>query len=283
MDAKERTAMGKVEDVILRHSQRGMTTLKAYLDEDYCAQAADALLALPKGTVILTTGFYVAGYAETDGPLGTVYLAKALNALGYHAVILTDAFCQGFFEPEQVEVVYAPIDAPKTYYQDLLKQYQPAACIAIERCGENVQGDYANMRGVSIAEHTARIDELFELAKEQHIPTFGVGDGGNEIGMGNLKEVISEKLSLVPCRTCVDHLIIATVSNWGAYGLTACLEAKTGKKVFPSYPEVAKYLESIVALDSVDGVKKEHICTVDGFSAEIEKEIVEGLENLLQV
>ena len=106
-----------------------------------------------------------------------------------------------------MEVVYAPIDAPKTYYQDLLKQYQPAACIAIERCGENVQGDYANMRGVSIAEHTARIDELFELAKEQHIPTFGVGDGGNEIGMGNLKEVISEKLSLVPCRTCVDHLI----------------------------------------------------------------------------
>ena len=113
--------MGKVEGVILRHSQRGMTMLKAHLDEDYCAQAADALLALPKGTVILTTGFYVAGYAETDGPLGTVYLAKALNALGYHAVILTDAFCQGFFEPEQVEVVYAPIDAPKTYYQDLLK------------------------------------------------------------------------------------------------------------------------------------------------------------------
>ena len=65
--------MGKVEGVILRHSQRGMTMLKAHLDEDYCAQAADALLALPKGTVILTTGFYVAGYAETDGPLGTVY------------------------------------------------------------------------------------------------------------------------------------------------------------------------------------------------------------------
>lgn len=34
--------------------------------------------------------------------------------------------------------------------------------------------------------------------------------------MGNLKDVISKKLSLVPCVNKVDHLVIATVSNWGS-------------------------------------------------------------------
>ena len=52
-----------------------------------------------------------------------------------------------------------------------------------------------------------------EMARQEGIPTFGVGDGGNEIGMGNLKEVIMSKLALTPCDIEVDALIIATVSN----------------------------------------------------------------------
>lgn len=269
--------MDRIEDVILRHSQRGMDILRGYVPENFCEQAAAALLEVPKGTVFLTTGFYVAGFAETDGPLGTLFTALALNKLGYRSVIVTDHFCDGFFDPYDVDVVYAEMTDGYPAYEALIEKYRPAACISIERCGENIRRDYANMRGVSIAENTAKIDCLFELAMEKGIPTFGVGDGGNEIGMGNLKDVIRTRLSLVPCRTQVDHLIIATVSNWGAYGLIAAMQKKTGKELLPSFEQVYAYLEYIVSKGSVDGVKKEHILSVDGFGPDVEKEVIDGL------
>ena len=68
-----------IEGIILRHSKRGMTILQRELPEDYCRIAAREILSWKRGTVLLTTGFYVAGFAETDGPLGTVAVSKALN------------------------------------------------------------------------------------------------------------------------------------------------------------------------------------------------------------
>ena len=92
MDAKERAAMGKVEDVILRHSQRGMTTLKAYLDEDYCAQAADALLDfcvernLP--VVLCTTGLSEEQLAKVEETAKKIPVLKSANmSLGINTLL----------------------------------------------------------------------------------------------------------------------------------------------------------------------------------------------------
>lgn len=272
-----------IEDIILRHSGRGMDILRKYLPENYCEEAAHALLSLPKGIVFLTTGFYVAGFAETDGPVGTMVLASALKKLGWQPVIITDNLCDGYFELADLDTVYVPMDAGQPYFQSLLQRERPVGMISIERCGLNSQNDYANMRGISIREHTAPIDLLFDLAQEYQIPTWGVGDGGNEIGMGNLKDVIAGKLSLVPCINKVDHLVIATVSNWGAFGMTAYLEKHTGIDLLPSYRDMKAYLEKTVSMGSIDGVNKVHTCTVDGFSAEIEKEIVDALHDSLSI
>ena len=174
------------EDIVLRYSKRGMNILKKYLKDGYCRTAAEKLLHAERGTVLLTTGFYVAGYAETDGPLGTVAVAEALNQLGFHSVVVTDKYCKGFFELKQLDVEYVDIAADEQVYEDILDKYNPVYMISIERCGENAEHEYANMRGVSITSETAAIDHLFELAPEKHIPTIGVGDGGNEIGMGNM-------------------------------------------------------------------------------------------------
>ncbi len=272
-----------IEKIILRRSGRGMDILQKHIPENFCERSAHALLALPKGTILLTTGFYVDGFAETDGPLGTQVLSSALKMLGYHPVIVTDMFCNEYFESERLEVRYVPLNADLLYFTDMLQKEQPVGMISIERCGQNTQNDYANMRGISIRNHTAPVDLLFELAQKLHIPTWGIGDGGNEIGMGNLKNVISEKLSLSPCVNKVDYLIISTVSNWGAFGLTAYLEKLTGQKVLPSYSEMRRFLERTVALGSIDGILKTHTCTVDGFSAETEKEIVDALYDSLSI
>lgn len=286
-ESTEKRGKRMIEDVVLRYSKRGMTVLREYLRKDYCRAAAEALLEKPCGAVFLATGFYVGGFAETDGPVGTFFLAGALKKLGFTPVIVTDRFCAGFFDGSGFEICCMETEAGTQEYEKLLERFLPVALISIERCGRNRENDYANMRGASIAEHTAKIDLLFESAAARGILTIGVGDGGNEIGMGNLADVIDEKLSLTPCTVPVSHLVIATVSNWGAYALAAYLQREAGRRrgsreneaqsLLPDFAEVEAYLKHIVALGSVDGLTREHTATVDGFSLETEREIVEAL------
>ena len=272
---------GTPEEVTLRYSKRGMTLLKEYLQKDYCKRAAEKLIQAPKGNVLITTGFYVAGYAETDGPIGTLAVAKALEGLGYHGIVITDKYCEGFFELKNISVEYVAIDADQSVYEEILEKYRPVYMISIERCGHNLENEYANMRGDSITGQTACIDTLFELAAEKKIPTIGVGDGGNEIGMGNVRQVILQKLELNPCVVTVDDLIIATTSNWGAYALAAYMAKLSGRPVFITYEEIEEYMAQIVALGCVDGVTKQKKMGTDGFSMEIEKEIITSLKEAI--
>ncbi len=253
--------MGFVEDLILRHPCRGMDILRPYLPADFCQTAAELILSWPRGrTVLLTTGFYVAGHAETDGPPGTLLLAKALEKLGFYPVVVTDALCRGYFEQSGIACTYLKITAGEKELTALLEELAPVGLISVERCGRNEDGDYVNMRSISIAEHTAPLDRLFELAE---VPTVAVGDGGNEIGMGNLAEVIRKELKLSPCRVTVDRLIIATVSNWGALGLCSCL----GR--LPTEAELEKAYLLAQKLGFVDGVTKECVLSEDGFSLDM--------------
>lgn len=279
----------EIDDIVLRHTQRGMHILREHQKPKLCETAAKEILSWKKGNVLLATGFYVAGYAETDGPAGTMVVAKALQALGYHPVIVTDSFCRGFFEPESIDTEYLPMDADDEACLAVIRKYRPVGMISIERCGKNIENDYANMRGISIRENTAPVDRIFELAGPDapegtvRIPTIGVGDGGNEIGMGNLADVITKDLALVPCRVRTDILVTASVSNWGAYGIAAALEKCTGKKVYtkidgePVDRKTMAFIEKTVEIGSVDGVTHERIAHVDGYSHGEEAEILTAL------
>lgn len=269
-----------IEGIILRHSQRGMTILQKELPENYCRIAAEEILSWKRGTVLLTTGFYVAGFAETDGPLGTVTAAKALKKLGFRPVIVTDHYCDGYFENEGIETEYMDVNAEDTAAAEILDRYQPVGLISIERCGRDRDGVYANMRGVDISTQTAPCDALFLLGRGR-IPMIGVGDGGNEIGMGKVAESVRTKLDLTPSEVKADILVIATVSNWGAYGIVAALSELTGLSLLPSFGEAERFLQMTVAMGSVDGISHEHKAFVDGFGMDTEKEILDALHNHL--
>lgn len=266
-----------IESIILRHSKRGMDKLAPYLSATHCLDAAKYILSFQKGIIFITTGFYVGGFAETDGPLGAMVLSKALMGLGYRPYIITDFYCKNYFESVCEQVIYAPIDGTEAYFRTLIETYQPTGMISVERCGINTQEDYANMRGISIRPFTPSIDTLFSLAPSYQIKTVGIGDGGNEIGMGNLAKQIKNELSLIPCKVCTDQLVIASVSNWGCYGIVTYLEQLTGSSFLGSKEEILSYLDYIVSLGCVDGVTKEHVATVDGYPIEIEEEILDAL------
>ena len=131
MEAQAQVKRETVEDIILRHSKRGMHVLRKYMDTHYCQKAVEKLLSLPYGNILLTTGFYVEGHAETDGPLGTMTLGKALAKLGYHPIIVTDKYCKGFFEVEGLEVKYVHLGDGKEEYEKLLEECHPVALISI--------------------------------------------------------------------------------------------------------------------------------------------------------
>ena len=276
------TEFQDIESIIMSHSQRGMPILREHLPSNYCKEAAEYILSWKKGVIFIATGFYVAGHAETDGPPGALIISLVLKKLGYTPVILTDKYCQNFFEKYDIKVIYMEIamenEKKIEFVERTIKENNPTGMISIERCGLNIQGKYANMRNIIISEYTAEIDLFFKIYYNK-IPTVGIGDGGNEIGMGNLEDIIKNNLNLVPCKIKVDKLIISSVSNWGGYGLVAYLCNLTNNKQFFETVEktVKDYIKFIISLGSVDGITHENVEKVDGFDIDIELDIIRTL------
>ena len=267
-----------IEDITLQYSTRHMDKIQAHFPHEHTKRAVEAFLKCEKGTVFIYTGFYVAGFAETDGPLGAYFLAKAFKTLGYTPIIVTDSFCEGYFT--EFESLYIPLDGLDVKeYENLLAHYSPIAHLSIERCGQNHEGLYLNSRGVDIKEFTAPLDELFILGSRS-APSFGIGDGGNEVGMGSFAHALQNKeffydYCVVPC----DYPMIASVSNWGGYGFIAELERVLHVNLLPSFEEVETYLTFIVSKGSVDGIKRESVMSVDGKEWALEPEILNALKD----
>ena len=135
--------------------------------------------------------------------------------------------------------------------------------MAIERCGRTADGDYHTMRGRSIKEHTAPVDGLF-LSLPPSVLTIGIGDGGNEVGMGTLGDKAARVVSLSPSVVPCQHLLVATISNWGAYGLTAALSLLSGRPLLPEPRQLEDYLSFLCSLGCRDGVLGRVSPTVDG-------------------
>ena len=275
-----------IEDIILQKDQRGIAALRPYLPEDFCTQAAQYVLDRP-GTTLITTGFYILyGEAvETDGPPGALAIGDALESLGRDVVYVTDKYCgevmQTLAGPEAavVEFPIAGPDASREFAQGLLDRIDPSLLISIERCSPSRDGIYRNMRSVDITQHTARVDALFDL----HEHTVGIGDGGNEIGMGLLRDTIPTlpRLPQEPAWTACNELIITSVSNWGGWGLTAALSRLTGKNLLPTLAEESERINKCVEMGVVDGFTGELKASVDGFPLDEYNQTLAQLHELL--
>ena len=268
----------KAEDIILTDSSRGMDKVSKFLPDNFCARAARDILNLSKGTVFLLTGFWVNGKGETDGPAGTFVLYKALEKLGYTPVVITEE-CHAVPFTEIKVISNFPLKASEEEYDKTLDEYSPVAIISVERCGQNAVGDYTNIRGKSIKEYTGNLDILFDMCNERNILTVGVGDGGNEIGMGNIRDELRKVVKCEPCCIKADHLIVATVSNWGAYALASSMQRLSQKSIMPHFSELKDFYRRMIEAEFVDGITGKNEMSVDGFDIYDEKEIYEILKN----
>jgi hypothetical protein len=245
--------------------------------------AASALAAAEPCRVGLITGFYVPTgsppAAETDGPVGTALLARALAAVGIDCRLATDEPCRNACTVALAAagVAAVPVDAvrPGTPLAGAIEAWRRAGithAVSIERCGRSADGAPRNMRGLDIGGWTAPLDELFLAGPWD---TIAVGDGGNEIGMGAIPRSLIgthiEHGELIACVTAARHLIVAGVSNWGAYALIGALAALRADWREPMLGCLDESLDravlerTVTEGPAVDGVSRVQEATVDSF------------------
>jgi hypothetical protein len=257
---------------------------------DDFANACRGIAEHPKPNVVIVTGFFIPHAkppcGETDGPLGAIFLARAFDWLGFSVTLFTDLFCgralKTGLESCGVNILINTLpkhdDCSWAEYLDLARFYQLhySHLIALERVGPGSDGLCRNMHGSDITQQNRPAHLLFEAAARQIPPlcTIGIGDGGNEIGMGKIPaDVIARNIphgERISCRVPTDHLIVAGVSNWGAYALAAGVAVLRSQGLPWMLFDVEHERELLRVMVEegplVDGVTAQQTVTVDGLA-----------------
>ncbi|XP_060117224.1 D-glutamate cyclase, mitochondrial-like [Heteronotia binoei] len=211
-------------------------------------------------SVLITTGFPTHfSYEppeENDGPPGAIAMAAILKALGKHVAIVTDQRAINLIEniiKEAVKEGILKTAVPVLSYHGkaadsalhfLCEDGNPekpkfSHLIAIERAGMAADGNYYNVRKINIKHLVDPIDELFVAARSiPGITTTGIGDGGNELGMGKVKEAVKKYIQngdIIACDVEADFAVTAGVSNWGGYAVACALYILNTCEVHDSY------------------------------------------------
>ena len=72
----------------------------------------------------------------------------------------------------------------------------------------------------------------------------------------------------------VDHLVVAGVSNWGAYGIVAHLGRLAGQPLLHTPDDERRLIAACVEAGAVDGITRKRERTVDGMDADTHAAVV---------
>lgn len=254
---------------------------------------------------------------ETDGPPGAAALARALDlGLGAKPVLVSEernlgpiiaaAQAVGLYvvnpdvlgvRPRSVSVVSFPTGPDESLEAStrLLQMFRPSAIISVEKTGPNSKGVFHSVRGFEFPTATqAHVNRLVDLARSSGVLTIGVGDNGNEIGCGIILNDVQEiqpwgKVCRCPCgagiatNSEVDCLVIAAVSNWGAYGITALLAfIMDDLELIHSEYDEQRMLEACVREGAVDGELGSPVPSVDGISLDSHQAIITLMREIVR-
>jgi D-glutamate cyclase len=214
----------------------------------------------------VVTGFFIPSSIppafETDGPLGACFLERAFAALRMP--------CLTVGEDQPNRAILAGFEnKPRALFPT-----QATHVIALERAGPAADGKHYTMRGRDTTSYLELAGAVRHFFVDVAHVTIGIGDGGNEIGMGKIPhETVVKNIpngDLIHCVVPTDHLIVAGVSNWGAYALAAGVFVLRGVTPPPDLfdPETELRILEVMVKEGplVDGVTGKQTATVDGLS-----------------
>ena len=247
--------------------------------------------------VLILTGFPVfsggdaaAPVGETDGPPGAAELAAALGNLGCSVFVATDrpsfpmvAAALKAAAPA-AEAVQIPETGTGAFAAKLLDALRPSHLIALERPGKGPDGHFHSMRGGIIDRGTADTDCFLTLARQRGITTVGIGDGGNELGMGTLRGQVARSVphgEMIAAQLPADYTLTSGVSNWWGAGLAALLSYETGRELLIGDAEAHALLRAVLEAGGVDGCTGTSTMTVDGLPLHVHQDRRRALRRLL--
>lgn len=278
--------------------------LMKYLNQDgpVSYQIAQALLAEKPGSkVCIFTGaqdptHYPNG--ESDGPLGAVCIARALEKLGHSCTIFSEegvvAGIKGIAAVLNYSVDARPL--PLEYceqYDQIAQEYD--IFFSTEKQGMNSKGIPHAVSGTSRAGQRCKVDLICNAMNNMGKLTIGVGDGGNEIGFGKIyKETCALIKDSDKCRcgcgggivtvTATKYLYPVAISNWGCYAIIAALAICSGRKDLAVTPlEEHEMLKNAVKLELGDGGSGKFYYAVDGVAGEASAAFVTLLRELVMI
>jgi len=269
---------------------RGLAELFAYCPGDFAA-ACRSIAEHPAPSLDVMTGFLIPSVDpprfETDGPLGALFLLAALHKLRIPIGLNADEGCLAAMAGGMKAAISGTIYSTAYKWR---KRKLACSLSAVERwpgaksthhvivecAGRSADGNCYSMRGRQIPS-TTNLGQWWvnraarNTAKRRSI---GIGDGGNEIGMGKIPhEIVAKNIpngDLIHCRVPTDHLIVAGVSNWGAYALAAGVYVLRGAKPQADLfdPDREREILEVMVREGplVDGVTGKQTATVDGLS-----------------
>jgi len=284
-------------------------------------RAAQALRArVSRGDhVLVVTGAGTAPWlpkGETDGPLGAAAVARAVEiGLGAKPILVGEArnlpSSIGATQAAGLVVVDEDIfvqrtgcalavpfplglEAGRVAAASLFDRFNPACIVFVEKGGPNEKGMFHSILGSGrTADAMANCQLLADLAAERGCLTIGIGDGGNEIGCGSIFEAVQRvqpfgRVCTCPCGAGVatvtrcDHLIFASVSNWGAYALAAALGGLLDQpSVLHDAETELRMLHASLAGGAMDGAYAKLIPFVDGTNAGVQVGIITMLHQIV--
>jgi hypothetical protein len=241
--------------------------------------------------VLICTGWpsrswLMSGLTETDGPVGAGYLARVVEqclgavpllvvaeplvpfaeaALASAGLIVSDVdtAVRAKSGPHNASVAavlpfttdwaQAPGEAAAVF-----DRLHPAAVLGIEMPGANAAGEFHNVTARLVpTELVAKADALMREATTRSALTIGIGDGGNELGMGFIADTVrgllvsGERIAPV---TDVDVLVVGCVSNWAGIGVGAALAAVSGNPALLRTVDALRITQRLSDAGAIDGL-----------------------------
>ena len=253
---------------------------------------------------------------EVDGLLGAVALARALHfGLGARTVILTEdhvaepvraatrAAGLNFATPvdpgmdHAVTFISMPLDRQASQEQaiTLLREYAPKAVIAIEKLSPNQKGVIHGATGLNYDDEHTKAHFLFEGAEREGILTCGIGDGGNEIGFGVIREAVAEimpagRVCACPCEggtaasVSTDRFVVAAISDWGGYSVAGMLAYLIGNlNVLIDEQDIERMLRATVDAGALDGAIGRPTLSDDGVPLKTHQAFITMLRSIISI
>lgn len=136
-----------------------------------------------------------------------------------------------------------------------------------------------------------------------HIRSIGIGDGGNEVGMGKAYDkIIKSSIPNATENACVvptDLLLVASVSNWGGYAISAAIAVydafhhSSGEEVnveairsrldclLPTDQEEIEKCQMMVEAGARDGITGDKALMVDGMPLQTSLDLMQKFRTIV--